>query len=133
MGVKVSIFGEELSAELEKAIITIISRTLESNNLISSEFAIDINFVTAEKIRQLNADFRKKNYATDVLSFGQFEDILNGIPKGIMSPIMLGDLVFCREIIEKEAGEENKSYEDQLKMLAEHGTLHLIGIHHLEN
>ncbi len=133
MGIKVSIFPEALDGHLASSVIQIINQTLESNGLISDDFAIDVNFVSSKKMQKLNSDFRKKDYATDVLSFGQFEDILADRPKGLVSPIMLGDLVFCKEVIEKEAKEENKTYEEQLKMLAEHGTLHLLGIHHPED
>ena len=133
MGVKVSIFPPRLANDLANSVVKIISQTLENNGLSSDDFAIDINFVSSKKMKELNSGFRKKDYATDVLSFGQFEDIINDKPKGLMSPIMLGDLVFCKEVIEKEAKEENKTYEEQLKMLAEHGTLHLLGIHHPED
>lgn len=97
------------------------------------DFAVDVNFVDEKKMRKLNSDFRQKDYATDVLSFGQFEDILKDKPKGIANPIMLGDLVLCESVISKEAAEEGKSYEKHLLMLVDHGMKHLLGIHHPED
>ena len=81
----------------------------------------------------MNNDFHQDDYATDVLSFGQFEDVLKDKPKGIKVPIMLGDLVLCESVIKKEAIEEGKSYEEHLLMLVDHGMKHLLGIHHPED
>ncbi len=133
MQVAVTFYAESLDKPLEKKIIQTISDTLSTLGQISADFAVDVNFVDEKKMRKLNNDFRKKDYATDVLSFGQFEDILKDRPKGIKVPIMLGDLVLCESVINKEAAEEGKSYEDQLLMLVDHGMKHLLGIHHPED
>lgn len=133
MPAEVSVYGLASDAVLLDKITGVVNLTLENNGLKSADFCLDVNFVDIQRMRELNKNFRKKDYATDVLSFGQFEDIINRRPKGLLSPIMLGDLVLCKEVIEKEALEENKNYEEQLLMLIEHGTLHLIGIHHPED
>jgi len=129
----VVIYGQTLDISFQKKITEVITQTLNDNGLVAQDFNIDVNFVSSKRMRELNSNFRKKDYATDVLSFGQFDDIVNDPPKGKYYPIMLGDLVLCKEVIVKEALEEDKSYEEHLLMLVEHGTLHLIGVHHPED
>lgn len=132
MWAKVTVYGEKVSAGLNKKIIKAIEDTLSENGLDPFDFAVDVNFVSRKRMRELNRNFRQKDYATDVLSFGQFEDVACGQPKS-PGPVMLGDIVLCRDVIEKESREEMKTYEEQLLMLVAHSTLHLIGIHHEED
>jgi len=133
MQAAVTIYAENLDKPLEKKIIQTISDTLSTLGQQPIDFAVDVNFVDEKKMRKLNSDFRQKDYVTDVLSFGQFEDVLKDKPKGIKAPIMLGDLVLCESVIKKEAIEEGKSYEEHLLMLVDHGMKHLLGIHHPED
>jgi len=133
MQAAVTIYAENLDKPLEKKIIQTISDTLSTLGQQPIDFAVDVNFIDEKKMRKLNSDFRQKDYVTDVLSFGQFEDVLKDKPKGIKVPIMLGDLVLCESVIKKEAIEEGKSYEEHLLMLVDHGMKHLLGIHHPED
>ena len=133
MQAAVTVYADKLDKLLEKKIIQTISDTLSTLGQTPIDFAVDVNFVDEKKMRKLNSDFRQKDYATDVLSFGQFEDILKDKPKGIANPIILGDLVLCESVISKEAAEEGKSYEKHLLMLVDHGMKHLLGIHHPED
>ncbi len=133
MQAEVTFYAQGLDRFLEKKIIQTISNTLSTLGQVASDFAVDVNFVNEKKMSRLNNDFRQKDYATDVLSFGQFENILGDRPKGIKIPIMLGDLVLCESVITKEAQDEGKSYEEHLLMLVDHGMRHLLGIHHPED
>ena len=67
--------------------------------------------------RKLNRRFRKKNYATNVLSF----------PYGRGS----GDIVLCHPVIAKEAREQGKTLRAHYAHLIVHGVLHLRGHDHL--
>ncbi len=71
-----------------------------------------VEFVDAERIRELNRDFRRIDKPTDVLSFGVDED---GDPLG---PRELGDVVICPE------------HTSDLREAVVHGTLHLTGMDH---
>ncbi|MCL2419170.1 MAG: rRNA maturation RNase YbeY [Conexibacteraceae bacterium] len=71
-----------------------------------------VEFVDAERIQQLNRDYRNIDSPTDVLSFGVDED---GEPAG---PRELGDIVICPE------------HTDDLREAVVHGTLHLTGMDH---
>ena len=76
----------------------------------------------------INGEWRDKPVATNVLSFPG-GDVQVGEPAG---PV-LGDLVFARETVEREAAEQEKSFEDHLTHLAVHGFLHLFGYDHIDD
>jgi len=73
-----------------------------------------------KKMRKLNKKFRKKNKATDVLSF-PFLDI-------IKKRKYLGDIALSFEIINKRSKKTNFNFE--LDRMWVHGYLHLIGYNH---
>lgn len=74
--------------------------------------------------RQLNRDYRGKDYATNVLSFALNEgDTVAGLP-------LFGDLVFCAPVVAREAAEQGKSLEAHYAHLVVHGMLHLQGFDH---
>ena len=74
----------------------------------------------------LNLTYRGKDKPTNVLSF-PFE-----VPDGI-ELALLGDLVICRQVVEREAEEQQISLESHWAHLAVHGTLHLLGYDHIVN
>ena len=75
--------------------------------------------------RQLNAQWRGKDSATNVLSFPQIE------PFG---PVigLLGDITLARETLEREADELGKSLDHHFTHLVVHGFLHILGYDHLD-
>lgn len=76
-------------------------------------------------IRPLNASWRGKDSATDVLSFPQEE------PEGaVPGAPALGDLVISAETAAAAAAQLGHSLEQELKVLLVHGVLHLIGHDH---
>jgi probable rRNA maturation factor len=88
---------------------------------------ITLRIVDSEEGQQLNRDYRGKDYATNVLTF-TFDDEMPAVP-GL--PLM-GDIVFCAQVVEKEAREQNISLSDHYAHLTIHGVLHLQGFDHLE-
>lgn len=73
---------------------------------------VAIEFVDADRIRELNREYRRKDEPTDVLSFGVDE---NGASAG---PRELGDIVICPE------------HTVDLREAVVHGSLHLSGMDH---
>lgn len=82
-------------------------------------------FTDDDHIRQINARWRRKDEATNVLSFPAF-DIKIGETPGPM----LGDIVLAHSIIEREAIADHKTFDDHLTHLIVHGLLHLVGYDH---
>ena len=50
------------------------------------------------------------------------------LPEG--APLLLGDVVLAYETVRREAGEQEKPFEDHLRHLVVHGVLHLLGYDH---
>lgn len=90
------------------------------------ETEITIRIVDEAESHELNLTYRGKDKPTNVLSF-PFE-----VPEGIELPL-LGDLIICRQVVEKEAQEQQTSLESHWAHLAIHGTLHLLGYDHIED
>ena len=74
--------------------------------------AVTIALVSDARIRALNKQFRGKDAVTDVLSFEP------------------GDIAIATAVARRQAREHGHPYTDELKILALHGLLHLIGYDH---
>ncbi|CUX40690.1 rRNA maturation RNase YbeY [Rhizobium oryzihabitans] len=88
---------------------------------------LSLVFTDDENIREINAEWRDKDKATNVLSFPAFP-----LEPGGMPGPMLGDIVIARETVEREALELEKSFGDHLTHLLVHGFLHLFGYDHMD-
>lgn len=88
------------------------------------ETELTVRIVEIDESQQLNFDYRGKEKPTNVLSF-PFQN-----PPGITLPL-LGDLVICKQVVEKEAIEQNKSLTAHWAHMLIHGTLHLLGYDHI--
>ena len=91
------------------------------------EADLAIRVVDEEEGRSLNRRYRGKDYPTNVLSFPA--DLPEGLPKGVTLP-MLGDLVICAPVVEREAREQGKPLAAHYAHLTVHGVLHLLGWDH---
>ena len=84
-----------------------------------------IRIVDEPDMAKLNKQYRNKKGATNILSF-PFE-----IPEGIDIDL-LGDLVICASIVEREAKLQHKELETHWAHIVIHGILHLLGFDHIE-
>ena len=80
---------------------------------------ITVRIVDADEGRQLNRDFRGKDYATNVLTFDY-----SG------APVVAADLVLCAPVVEREAAELRKPLAEHYAHLLVHGALHAQGWDH---
>ncbi|PVZ85932.1 rRNA maturation RNase YbeY [Serratia sp. S1B] len=87
---------------------------------------VTVRLVDEAESHQLNLTYRGKDQPTNVLSF-PFE-----APAGIELPL-LGDLVICRQVVEREAVEQQKTLEAHWAHMVVHGSLHLLGYDHIED
>jgi probable rRNA maturation factor len=84
------------------------------------------------RIRELNFEHRKKNKATDVLSFPQLEFSEAERPLDD-SPIgLLGDVVISIDTAERQAQSRKRPLIEEVRFLLAHGLLHLLGHDHME-
>lgn len=87
---------------------------------------ICIRVVGGEESRALNSQYRGKDKPTNVLSFPC------ELPPGVDLP-MLGDLVICEPVVNREAKEQGKTPEAHWAHMVIHGTLHLLGYDHQQD
>ena len=86
---------------------------------LATDAEITVRIVGEDEGRQLNRDYRHKDYATNVLTFDYTQE-----------PLVTADLVLCAPVVEREAREQNKSLEEHYAHLLVHGTLHAQGWDH---
>jgi probable rRNA maturation factor len=89
-----------------------------------------IRFVTPEEARELNRDFRGKDYATNVLTFVYGDEPKKAKNTQRASRILEGDIAICPKVIFKEAKEQKKTVHAHFAHMVIHGVLHLQGYDH---
>ncbi|ODQ00899.1 MULTISPECIES: rRNA maturation RNase YbeY [Salinivibrio] len=87
---------------------------------------VTIRLVDEGESQSLNRDYRGKDKPTNVLSF-PFD-----APPGIDIDL-LGDLIICRQVVEREAEQQGKRLMDHWAHMVVHGSLHLLGYDHIED
>jgi len=80
---------------------------------------VTLRLVEQAEGRALNRTYRRRDYATNVLTFSYPE----------RQPLS-GDIVLCLPVIKKEARQQGKALEAHLAHLTVHGVLHLQGFDH---
>jgi len=80
---------------------------------------ITVRIVGLTEGRRLNREYRRKDYATNVLTFDYAQ-----------APVVHADLVLCAPVVAREAQEQGKSLQAHYAHLLVHGTLHAQGYDH---
>jgi probable rRNA maturation factor len=106
---------------------------------------VTVALVSDGRMRTLNRSFRNKDYATDVLSFpvtrvtgtstemprrGRRQPQITALVEPGASPGMLGDIVIATGVARRQANEAGHPVGTEVKVLALHGLLHLLGYDH---
>ena len=80
---------------------------------------ITVRIVGEDEGRELNKSYRKKDYATNVLTFDYAQE-----------PVVMADLVLCAPVVAREAKEQGKTLAAHYAHLLVHGALHAQGWDH---
>ena len=86
---------------------------------LETDAEITVRIVDADEGQALNRDFRKKDYATNVLTFDYATE-----------PLVMADLVLCAPVVAREAKEQKKTLAAHYAHLLVHGALHAQGWDH---
>jgi probable rRNA maturation factor len=86
---------------------------------LADDAEITVRIVGEEEGRALNKGYRKKDYATNVLTFDYAQE-----------PVVVADLVLCAPVVAREAKEQGKTLAAHYTHLLVHGTLHAQGWDH---
>jgi len=88
---------------------------------------VSVTFTDNEQIKELNAQYRNKDSATDVLSFPMFDDLTSLPP---IESVPLGDIVISLERAAVQGYHLYHSLYHEVAFLTVHSTLHLLGYDH---
>ena len=88
-----------------------------------SRLQLGMRLVGLAEGRRLNASYRGKDYATNVLTFAY-----DTLPDGTAT----ADLVICVPVLVREAREQHKAFLSHAAHLVVHGTLHALGFDHVK-
>ncbi len=88
---------------------------------LEHDAVITLRIVGDDEGRELNRAYRKKNYATNVLTFVYVENKFEPL---------IGDIVLCANVVADEARQQRKKIHDHYAHLVTHGALHLQGYDH---
>jgi probable rRNA maturation factor len=97
-----------------------VSAALHGYSSDQVDAEITLRFVSAQEGAELNHSFRRKNYATNVLTFDYARE-----------PVLMADIVLCSDVIEREAVEQSKPLIAHYAHMVMHGVLHARGYDHV--
>jgi len=100
----------------------------------SARGVVNIAVVSDSKVRALNRQYRGRDYATDVLSFVADRTAWNALTVAggavAAGTPLLGDIVIARGVARRQARRAGHAEWTELRLLALHGLLHLLGYDH---
>ena len=112
-------FGPSAEASAHRELLTRSKVTTWIRHALAVDAEITVRIVDTQEGQSLNREYRKKDYATNVLTFDYQQE-----------PTVMADLVLCAPVVEREAREQNKTLEEHYAHLLVHGTLHAQGWDH---
>lgn len=127
--IDVTIYKQSNFAVSAKKIKDIVKKTLTENGIVS-DADVEVAIVSRETIDKLNKKYYKDEiYEHPIFTFPETLDN-NEFSFPPDEKIHLGEIVISYPLAVDEAREKNKLIDDVICELAEHGSLHLVGIHH---
>jgi len=100
----------------KRSFSTVAKKVLKGENRETA--TLSLAFVGKEEIKKLNKKFRKKNKATDVLSFK------------LSHGNSLGEIVICPEVVKENSLKYGVDFKKEMIKVFAHGILHLLGYDH---
>ena len=142
-----AVFGADEQSEVDVDLLRWVrlARFVLSEEKVPEEAELSVIFVDEQAITDLNERFLGATGPTDVLAFPMDEDVAlggrqpdqGGRGPGSPSepgdpPVVLGDVVVCPRIAERQAREHSQPAGDEIALLVVHGVLHLLNYDHAE-
>jgi probable rRNA maturation factor len=133
---EVQVFGadEQRAAPVDVPRWVELARNVLEAEGVSGDAELSLLFVDEVTISGLNRRFMDRDGPTDVLAF-PIDDPAVAAPEPGTSdhgPLLLGDVVVCPAVAERQAPEHAGTYDDELALLVVHGVLHVLGHDHAE-
>jgi probable rRNA maturation factor len=113
------------AADLARA----VAAALQAEGQGTAEVTVVITDDTS--IQALNRQYRATDSPTDVLSFPA-QEAASGFVSAPEAASYLGDIIIAFPFTERQAAEMGRPLQSELRLLAVHGALHLLGYDHAE-
>ena len=127
----------EASASVSEKHLAQLSRFVMDRLRVHPQAELCIKLVDEDTIAALNQQWMGKEGPTDVLAF-PMDELRPGLVNEEPEDGVLGDLVLCASVAERQAAEAREKGQtgytaaDEVDMLTVHGILHLLGYDHAE-
>lgn len=106
------LFDKEQRTKIQK----VVRQVVKSANL--PQALLNVTFVDADTMQEINLKWRQKDTPTDVLSFpAEMEEVL-------------GDVVICYDVALRQAKELGHLLSEEVAVLLTHGIVHIVGLDH---
>ena len=129
----IDLMNNEILKDYEKTFKKILKR-VKKELKIKGKIGMSVTLCDNDHIRDLNKTYRKKDAATDVLSFAieddENEELLK-VMKKLSSIREIGDIIISYEKAQEQAKEYGHSLNREMCFLFTHGILHLLGYDHI--
>ncbi len=126
-GLSVIALDEQSTHNVEVAAWQSLALAVLEDEGIDGLCELNLTFIEAGEMAELNGQHMGKEGPTDVLSF-PLDDEADPAPiEGV--PRLLGDVLICPEVVAAQAPE---SPEDEMALMVVHGVLHILGMDHQE-
>ena len=112
-------FGSFDGAAAHRAVLRRSAVSTWLGAALARDGELTVRIVGEDEGRALNRVYRKKDYATNVLTFDYTRE-----------PVVTSDLVLCAPVVAREAIEQRKTLEAHYAHLLVHGALHAQGYDH---
>lgn len=109
---------KELQVLIDKICDYFLAKKIRNKALLRLKKELSIVFLSTAEMQNINKQFRKKNKATDILSFVSHD------------PQSLGELLLCLDVLKRQAVKQRHSLKNEITYMLIHGILHLLGYDH---
>jgi probable rRNA maturation factor len=136
--------ANESGAVVDEESLVRVARHVLDRLGVSPLAELSVLLVDVEQMEKLHVRWMGEQGPTDVLAFPMDELDLRGsrgVPHGSghgdageddEAPAVLGDVVLCPEVAERQGRDAGHGTESELQLLCTHGVLHLLGYDHAE-
>ena len=132
--------ANESGVAVDESALVAVARHVLGSMGVSPLAELSLLLVDVEHMTGLHLQWMDEPGPTDVMAFPMDELDLRGsrgAPHGVQEagdagPVLLGDVVLCPQVAERQAAEAGHGTQDELELLCTHGILHLLGFDHAE-
>ena len=127
--------SNESGTDVDELRLVALSRHVLDAMRIHPLAELSVRLVDEAEMANLHERWLDEPGPTDVLAFEMDElrpGRLDAEPDEETAGSLLGDVVLCPAVAERQAGEAGHSTQDELELLCTHGILHLLGYDHAE-